>query len=162
MEKPNIYVEDGAIPPSRATPGSSGFDLSANINEELIIQAGNSKIIPTGVFLKLNIGEEAQVRSRSGLAAKYNVFVLNSPGTIDSDYRGEVKVILFNAGKSNFVVNKGDRIAQLVFADVYGYKGTQNEGRVSDINLITKEELNNTNRGAGGFGSTGLNESGKI
>jgi dUTP pyrophosphatase len=129
--------------PRYQTIGSAGADVSSS--EDAVIPAGGWTIVPTGLFLEIPRGYECQVRSRSGLAAKEGVFVLNSPGTIDSDYRGEVKVILANMGKSDFLVNKGDRIAQLVFSPVVPVV-FQSTSRV---------DFESTNRGSGGFGSTG-------
>ena len=132
----------GLLPlPSYATPGSAGCDLYAS--EKTIVPAGGTAIVPTGIFLEIPEGYEGQVRPRSGLAAKLGVTVLNSPGTIDSDYRGEVKVIMFNTSKFHCELEVGDRIAQLVFAPV-----AQAEFQVVD-------ELSETDRGSGGFGSTG-------
>ena len=132
----------------RATEGSSGYDLYASFAdlEGDIVPPGKCALIPTGVSLEMENGFEAQVRSRSGLAIKNGVFVLNAPGTIDADYRGEVCVILANFGARPFVVNDGDRIAQLVFM------------KLPLVNLIYAEEgeeLVGTSRGVGGFGSTG-------
>lgn len=130
--------------PRYQTIGSAGADVSAS--EDAVIAAGGWSIVPTGLFLEIPRGYECQVRSRSGLAAKEGVFVLNSPGTIDSDYRGEVKVILANMGKSDFYVKKGDRVAQLVFAPVSSII----------FQNIHPEDFETTARGSGGFGSTGL------
>lgn len=132
--------------PEYATEGSAGFDLRAN--EELIIEPGDYAMVSTGLFFELPQTLEIQVRPRSGLAAKHGVTVLNSPGTVDSDYRGEVKVLLINHGKSNFKIEIGDRIAQAVISMVYGK---------NSINLKKVTKLNeNTDRGTGGFGSTGI------
>jgi dUTP pyrophosphatase len=135
----NIF-HTGPIP-TRATEGSAGYDIRALHND--VIVPMTRAVIPTGIFLEIPKRFEAQVRSRSGLAAKHGVFVLNSPGTIDSDYRGEIKVILFNSGTENFVITAGDRIAQLVFATV------------QDARFIETEITVTTQRGDGGFGSTG-------
>lgn len=148
-----MRVLDTAMRPVRATAGSSGFDLCAHVPEPVIIPHSCSRVIPTGVFLNLTRGWEGQIRSRSGLAAKSGIFVLNSPGTIDSDYRGELKVILFNSGTENFTVNPNAKIAQIVFNQVYAYEGNDTDIMVGDYNLVT--ELDETNRGQGGFGSTG-------
>jgi len=129
--------------PVRATPGSSGYDLSSGEDSELSIEPGHVGLVRTGIALELPPGLEGQVRSRSGLAAKCNVFVLNSPGTIDSDYRGEVKVVLANFGQESFVVAPGDRIAQLVFIEV------------PQVRLVAVNELAATERGSQGFGSSG-------
>lgn len=128
---------------ARATSGSSGYDLASAEDEELTILPGAVALVRTGLALELPPGLEGQVRSRSGLAARNGVFVLNSPGTIDSDYRGEVKVVLANFGKVPFSVFPGDRIAQLVFI------------QVPNVCLVAVDELAPTGRGAGGFGSSG-------
>ncbi|MEY3197489.1 MAG: hypothetical protein RLZZ59_860 [Pseudomonadota bacterium] len=129
--------------PIYATEHSAGFDLAASIKEEIIMAPGEVKIVPTGIAIALPIGYEAQVRPRSGLAAKNSVTVLNTPGTIDADYRGEIKVILINHGKENFVVTNGMRIAQMVIA----------QHAVAEFKLT--DNLDETARGTGGFGSTG-------
>mgnify|MGYP005820943939 CR=1 FL=1 len=129
--------------PSYETEASAGLDLRANLDESFMIQPLERTLVKTGLFLEIPQGFEAQVRPRSGLALKKGITVLNSPGTIDADYRGEVGVILVNLSQSPFVVEDGDRIAQLVFAEV-----TQAEWEVT-------EELTQTERGEGGFGSTG-------
>lgn len=134
----------GDLPlPSYATELSAGSDLFAAINDPVTIKAGEAKLIPTGIAIALKMGYEAQIRPRSGLAAKHSVTVLNSPGTIDADYRGEVKVLLINHGKEDFVIERGMRIAQMV---------------ISKYEQITWGEVNSldeTIRGEGGFGSTG-------
>lgn len=130
--------------PRYMTPQAAGMDLAANIFDEVFIEPGEYKIIPCGIKIELPLGYEAQVRPRSGLAAKYGVTLLNSPGTIDSDYRGEIKVILINLGKQRFSLKRGDRIAQLVISGV------------SRVHLIEKDELAETHRGDGGFGHTGI------
>lgn len=130
--------------PFYATDGSAGLDLKADISESVIINPTDRVIIPTGISLELPSGYEAQIRSRSGLAIKKGVVVLNSPGTIDSDYRGEIKVILINHSKDSFEIKKGDKIAQMVIS------------KHEVANLIEVVEINNTSRGAGGFGSTGV------
>lgn len=131
--------------PNYATDGSSGIDIRAALDNEEIIKPGKVKLIPTNLSVEIPKGYEIQVRPRSGLAAKHNIGILNSPGTIDSDYRGEIKVILFNFGEENFTINRGDRIAQLVIAEVI------------HANLIESTELNESQRGSGGFGHTGKN-----
>ena len=135
--------------PAYATAGSSGFDLRANLSEPMTISIGKRGIVPTGLFFELPENFEIQVRPRSGLAAKNGVTVLNSPGTIDADYRGEIMVILINHGDQEFVINHGDRIAQGIIATVSA-KNIINLARVAEIS-------NNTERGTGGFGSTGRN-----
>ncbi len=134
-----------AIPlPAYATEGSAGMDIFAATDEPMLIEPGKVVMVPTSIAIALEPGYECQVRSRSGLAAKYGIFALNSPGTIDSDYRGEVKIILANFGKETFTVNSGDRIAQLIIA------------RYEKIDWEPVEILPETSRGAGGFGSTGI------
>ena len=135
--------------PAYATAGSSGFDFRANLSEPMTISIGKRGIVPTGLFFELPENFEIQARPRSGLAAKNGVTVLNSPGTIDADYRGEIMVILINHGDQDFVINHGDRIAQGIIATVSA-KNIINLARVAEIS-------NNTERGTGGFGSTGRN-----
>lgn len=129
--------------PKYQTEESAGMDLHANLSEPIILNSGERKLIPTGLFIELPIGYEAQVRPRSGLALKHGVTVLNSPGTIDSDYRGEIQVLLINHGQIPFKVQHGERIAQMIIA--------QHE-RVS---WIPTQSLTNTQRGEGGYGSSG-------
>ena len=130
--------------PKYETEGSSGLDLAANIDKQIKISPGKSQIIPTGLAVAIPKNFEIQIRPRSGLAAKSQISVLNTPGTIDADYRGELKVILINLSDKVFVVEKGLRIAQMVLCPVV--KATLKE--------VT--ELENTERGSGGFGSTGI------
>ena len=130
--------------PNYETIASAGMDLRANILEAITLKPLERAIVKTGLFIALPVGTEAQVRPRSGLAAKKGVTVLNSPGTIDADYRGEIGVILVNLSNNNFVINNGERIAQLVIA--------KHERAVWDI----VETLSETERGSGGFGSTGV------
>lgn len=147
MNKVSIkfLAQEGAIIPEYKTSGAAGADVCAFLSEPVVIKSGEFAMIPTGLSFAIPEGYEIQVRPRSGLAAKNGVTVLNTPGTIDSDYRGEVKVILINHGKDSFTVNNGDRIAQLIVAPV-----TQG--------IFEKaEELDSTERGEGGFGSTGVN-----
>jgi dUTP pyrophosphatase len=132
--------------PSFATQGSAGMDLQAVIPEPLQIAPSSIVVIPTGIIIALPTGYEAQIRSRSGLAAKYGIFCLNAPGTVDSDYRGEVQVILANFSSNPFTVHCGDRIAQMVIARYELVKW-----RYVDV-----VDLKTTERGAGGFGSTGV------
>lgn len=135
--------------PEYATAGSSGFDLRANLTKDIILPPkGGFTIVPTGLFFEIPDNFEIQIRSRSGLAAKNQVAVLNSPGTIDADYRGEIKVILINHGLSEFEIKHGDRIAQGVLAAVTA-KNYINLTKVKNIS-------DNTERGTGGFGSTGI------
>ena|ERR1035437_971916 len=134
--------------PEYATSGSSGFDLRASLETSITIKAGKKDIVPTGLYFEIPENFEIQIRPRSGLAAKNGVTVLNSPGTIDADYRGEIKVILINHGEEDFVIQNGDRIAQAVIASVIG----RNVVSLTKIDEISS----NTERGSGGFGSTGL------
>ena len=130
--------------PSYATSQSAGMDLTAALKEALELGPGDRALVPTGLSIALPKGFEAQIRPRSGLAAKYGVTVLNSPGTIDADYRGEIKVILINHGKEPFTIERGMRIAQMVIE------------RFTHVNWQVVEELEeNSERGEGGFGSTG-------
>ena len=135
---------NGAKLPEYKTQGSAGADVCALLENDVVIKSGEYALIPTGLFFEIPAGYEIQVRARSGLAAKNGVTVLNSPGTIDSDYRGEVKVILINHGKEDFIVHSGDRIAQLVFA------------RSLQAHFELSASLSDTQRGEGGFGSTGI------
>ncbi|KXG76915.1 Deoxyuridine 5'-triphosphate nucleotidohydrolase [Fervidicola ferrireducens] len=130
--------------PKYMTSLASGMDLYANVKHDLVIAPGKYEIIPTGIQLEIPPGFEGQIRPRSGLAAKYGITLLNSPGTIDADYRGEIKIILINHGTSNFTIKRGDRIAQLVIAPV------------TKAELVEVESLEETQRGSGGFGHTGL------
>ncbi len=134
----------GAVIPEYKTRGAAGADLCALLEAPLTIPSGKSAVIPTGLFFEIPEGYEIQVRPRSGLAAKNGLTVLNTPGTIDSDYRGEIKVIMINLGEADFTINSGDRIAQMIIAPV-----TQAVFSVTD-------NLSETERGEGGFGSTGL------
>ena len=138
-------LENGrALPlPSYATLSSAGVDLYAAIEKKIILRSMERIIIPTGISIALPDDYEAQVRPRSGLALKCGVTVLNSPGTIDADYRGEVKVCLINLGQGIFTINHGDRIAQMIVASI------------SRVRFLPLEELSKTERGEGGFGSTG-------
>ena len=132
--------------PKFANEGDSGFDLRANIGEDIILEPFKRTLIPTGLFFQLDKGYEIQVRPRSGLAVKNGITVLNSPGTVDSHYRGECKVPLINLGEEPFLIKKGDRIAQAVLCPVFG------EGYV-DLKKVDAIDL--TKRGSDGFGSTG-------
>jgi len=129
--------------PAYATPQSAGVDLKANLTESITLQPLQRTLVPTGLFMALPAGYEAQVRPRSGLAAKHGITVLNTPGTIDADYRGEIKVILVNLSNEPFEIVPGERIAQMVIA------------RHEQVEWEQVEELDATERGAGGFGSTG-------
>lgn len=139
----NIINKSAYPLPSYATKQSAGFDIKANVEEPVILKPLERRIIPTGLFIALPEGYEAQVRPRSGLAAKHGITVLNAPGTIDADYRGEVGVILINLSNEPFTVNPGERIAQMVIA------------RYEQAEWNQVQSLDQTERGEGGFGSTG-------
>ena len=130
--------------PSYETKGSAGVDLQAYIESPIVLKPMERSLVPTGLFIELPEGYEAQVRARSGLAIKHGISLVNGIGTIDSDYRGEIKVILINLGDKDFTINNGDRIAQMVFI----------KHEQVDFELV--EELEETQRGAGGFGHTGV------
>ncbi|MGP1350147.1 MAG: dUTP diphosphatase [Hoylesella marshii] len=130
--------------PTYATEQSAGMDLRANIDTPIVLRPLERKLIPTGLFIALPKGFEAQVRPRSGLALKYGLSVLNTPGTIDADYRGEVMVLLVNFSSEDFVVEDGERIAQMVIA------------RHEQCTFVQVTQLNETERGAGGYGHTGI------
>ena len=129
--------------PQYATTQSAGIDLRANLSEAVTLKPMERKLIPTGLFIELPEGYEAQIRPRSGLALKHGITVLNTPGTIDADYRGEIGVILINLSNEDFTIEHGERICQMVIA------------RHEQAEWIQVEELNETERGAGGFGHTG-------
>ncbi|MEO8167748.1 MAG: dUTP diphosphatase [bacterium] len=129
--------------PNYATDHSAGMDICAAVDGDFVLKAGETALVPSGFAIALPEGFEAQIRPRSGLAAKNQITVLNSPGTIDADYRGEVKVILTNFGKQDFVIKRGDRIAQMVV------------GPYTRVQWEEKDSLDETERGAGGFGHTG-------
>jgi dUTP pyrophosphatase len=131
--------------PAYATEGSAGMDLCAAVFSDTTIRPGETSLIPAGISIELPIGYEAQIRPRSGLALKHSVGILNAPGTIDSDYRGEIKILLTNFGTKDFVVRRGDRIAQMIV------------GRYARVDWSEVGELAGTTRGAGGFGHTGIN-----
>ena len=139
----NVKALEGAAIPEYKTAGAAGADVCALVESPVELNPGDRALIGTGLFFAIPDGYEIQVRPRSGLAAKNGVTVLNTPGTIDSDYRGELKVILINLGKEKFTVNPGDRIAQIIVAPV-------TRGR-----FVAVEALDQTERGSGGFGSTG-------
>ena len=128
--------------PAYATAQSAGMDLRANLDESIVLHPLEHRLIPTGLFISLPEGYEAQVRPRSGLAFKHGITVLNAPGTIDADYRGEIGVLLVNLSNTDFVVNDGERIAQMVIA------------RHEQVNFIEVDQLDETERGAGGYGHT--------
>ena len=135
---------EGLEPPRPATPGAAGSDLQAAVQGELVLAPGARELVPTGFRIAIPDGFEGQVRPRSGLALKHGISIPNSPGTIDSDYRGELKVILQNTGDAAFVIARGDRIAQLVIAPV------------PRVEVILVDDLDDTDRGEGGFGHTGI------
>lgn len=140
-----IMERNGAVLPVYSTPGAAGADLHACLQDTVFIPPGNRALIPTGLRIELPEGYEAQIRSRSGLALKKGAIVLNQPGTIDSDYTGEIGVILINTSNENFYIAHGDRIAQMVIK------------KVEQFNFVeSKDELKTTKRGAAGFGSTGV------
>lgn len=137
---------EGILLPAYETEGAAGCDLRAAVDQDdpIVLTPGERAMVPTGIAIALPPGFEAQVRPRSGLAAKFGISCVNSPGTIDADYRGELKVILINHGSDEFVIRRGDRIAQMVIAPV------------SQAAFVEAETLDETARGAGGFGSTGI------
>jgi dUTP pyrophosphatase len=149
MENINIKIkriskEYIGIPlPGYETEGSAGMDIRAAINDPIIIKKGEVVVVPTNLSVEIPFGYEIQVRPRSGLAAKHGIGILNSPGTIDSDYRGEIKIILINFGKEDFTIQKGERIAQLIVS------------RVFRADFLEENSLNESKRGTGGFGHTG-------
>ena len=130
--------------PAYATPQSAGMDLRANLDEPIVLRPLERKLIKTGLFIALPEGYEAQIRPRSGLALKHGITVLNTPGTIDADYRGEIGVCLINLSQDDFIVNDGERIAQMVIA------------RHEQGDFLVVSELDETERGAGGYGHTGV------
>ncbi|HOF56966.1 MAG TPA: dUTP diphosphatase [Syntrophorhabdaceae bacterium] len=148
MERLRVLISkrEGAQLPAYETIAAAGMDLVAFIDKDIVLKPGERALIPTGILVGIPEGFEAEIRPRSGLALKYGVTILNAPGTIDSDYRGEIKVILINLGNMDFTVRNGDRIAQMVFKNVV---------RVS---WEVVEELPETKRNKGGFGSTGINK----
>ena len=141
--KVQIVNKSSNILPQYETVNSSGLDLRASIEDEIVLKPLERTLVPTGLYISIPAGYEAQVRPRSGLAFKHGLTVLNTPGTIDADYRGEVKVILVNLSKDDFVIKNGERVCQLVFA------------KVEQIEWVQVEVLDETERGAGGFGHTG-------
>ena len=137
-------INKGSQPlPEYATPQSAGMDLRANIPESVTLNPLERRLIPTGLHIALPVGYEAQIRPRSGLALKHGITVLNSPGTIDADYRGELMTLLINLSQEPFVINPGERIAQMVVA------------RHEQVDFVVVDELDDTERGAGGYGHTG-------
>ena len=143
LQVPVLY-EKGSYEPVYSSHGASGADIKAFLPEPLVIPPGGRVIVPTGIRMEIPQGFEGQVRPRSGLALKYGITVLNTPGTIDSDYRGELKIILVNLGQDSFTIESGDRIAQIVFA------------AVTQADFTAEESLEGSHRGSGGFGSTGV------
>jgi dUTP pyrophosphatase len=139
----NIINKSSHPLPSYETSGSAGMDIRANLDEPIVLQSLERTAVPTGLFIELPVGFEAQIRPRSGMALKQGLSVPNSPGTIDSDYRGEIKVIVINLSKDPIEIKDGDRIAQMVIA------------KYETISWNTVDALNDTERGEGGFGSTG-------
>ena len=137
-------LKEGALLPEYKTSGSAGADLRALIEEPIILKPMQRCLIPTGLSVELPKGIELQVRPRSALALKHGITVLNTPGTVDSDYRGELAVLLINLGNEDFKIENGDRIAQAVIAQAI------------QADFVQKDELSNTERGAGGYGSTGI------
>ncbi len=139
-----ITLKEGAKLPEYQSRGAAGADLCALLNEPVILNPGKTSLIPTGIFVEIPDGYEAQIRPRSGLALKHGITFLNSPGTIDSDYRGEIGIIMTNLGDKDFTVESGMRIGQMIFSKVY--RGE----------FIIKDGLNETERNQGGFGHTGV------
>ena len=141
IKKPDNYD----LPlPAYETNGSSGMDIRAWTEEEIILRPGDIKLVPTGISISIPPGYEAQIRPRSGLALKHGIGLVNSPGTIDSDYRGEIGIIMVNFGKEPFIIRRGDRIAQMVIARIY-------QARILEV-----ADLESTVRGDGGFGHSGV------
>lgn len=140
----NIINESQNPLPQYATPGSSGMDLRADITDPITLKPLERKLVPTGLFMEIPLGYEGQVRPRSGMAVNKGITCLNTPGTIDSDYRGEVKVLLINLSNEEQIIQAGDRIAQIVFVKI----------EIAAVELV--QQLNQTERAAGGFGHTGL------
>lgn len=138
-----VVAKEGVPIPCYKTAGAAGADVCACVDSSVVIKKGERKLIPTGLFFEIPEGYEIQLRPRSGLALKNGITVLNTPGTIDSDYRGELMALLINLGEEDFTVNNGDRIAQLIVAPV----------TLGDFKVVDK--LSDTERGAGGYGSTG-------
>jgi len=152
MDKKLVTIKAQRLPhgaglplPSRMTHGSSGCDVCAAVDSPLVIPRFGRALVPTGLCFEIPLGYEVQVRPRSGLAIKHGITVLNAPGTIDADYRGEVKIILVNLGDTDFTINRGERIAQLVPMCI-----------AADLAFSESESLEESSRGAGGFGHTGV------
>ena len=143
MMEMKIISRSGRVP-AYETKGAAGFDIAAYLEEPVTLEPGMRMLVPTGLFFEVPEGYEAQVRARSGLAVKYGIGLVNGIGTVDADYRGEVKVPLINWGSEPFVIRNGERIAQVVI------------NRIEQVELVSAEELSETERGAGGFGHTGV------
>ncbi|WP_316837567.1 dUTP diphosphatase [Pedobacter nutrimenti] len=141
--KINIINNSGHALPAYETEHAAGMDMRAFVEQEVVIKPLQRVLIPTGLHIELPVGYEAQIRPRSGLAYKHGISIVNSPGTIDADYRGEIKVLLVNLSDTDFAVNNGDRIAQMIIA------------KHETVSWAPVEELNDTARGAGGYGHTG-------
>ena len=144
VEVAHIAGSEDMSLPEYMTEHASGMDLSAAVKEDTVLKPGEIKLVPTGIQISIPSGYEGQVRPRSGLALKHGISIVNSPGTIDADYRGEVGVILVNLGKKDFLIHRGDRIAQLII------------NKVARANLVYVDKLARTSRNEGGFGHTGL------
>ena len=144
-----IAAQEGVRLPEYATGASSGLDLLAYIDTPVTLKPFERELIPTGIHISIPDGYEAEIRPRSGLAYKFGITLLNTPGTIDSDYRGEIKVLLINLGAAPFTVQNGDRIAQMVFKNIV------------KASWVAVDTLPETQRGEGGFGSTGINSAGR-
>ncbi len=147
MKQPTVYIQRLAhaknLPlPAYMTEGSAGMDLYAAVEQDFLLHPGKYTLVPTGVKIALPVGYEAQIRPRSGLAYKHGITILNTPGTIDADYRGEIKVILINLGENDYVINRGDRIAQMVVQ------------KIEAVYLYESDNLPATERNDGGFGHT--------
>lgn len=143
MKEVKVINTSGNPLPQYQTEHAAGMDVCAHLNESLLLKPGERKLIPTGLFVEIPVGFEIQIRPRSGLAFKHGITVLNSPGTVDADYRGEIKVLLINLGDTDFEIKNGERIAQMVLSahEVISWKPS--------------EKLSDTGRGSGGYGSTG-------
>ncbi|MBQ9179532.1 MAG: dUTP diphosphatase [Firmicutes bacterium] len=142
MTKIKVISKSGILP-KYETEGSAGMDVRAYLDEPVVLKPGERALVPTGLFMEIPTGYECQVRARSGLAVRHGIGLVNGIGTIDSDYRGEIKVALINWGAEDFIIENGERIAQLVFA------------QYEPVSLKIEDELSETERGAGGFGHTG-------
>ena len=143
MVEIKIHALPGAQIPAYHSLGASGADICALLDRELTLRPGETALVPTGIFIEIPEGYEAQIRPRSGLAAEHGVTLLNSPGTVDSDYRGEIRLVVVNLGQASFTIRRGDRIGQMVVA------------RAAAVTLVEVRELPATGRNAGGFGHTG-------